>query len=529
MRGRGTLLMLLCSWAFASCGAGADAPSPPEPEEKTESALSSTSPPPAAEETLFPSPEIPPSPPDADGDGIPDTDDNCPAVANPDQTNWDRAQEAEILGDACDDDDDNDGLTDDEERGLGVDWRITNPLDPDTDKDGVHDGLDNCPAEINVAQYDNDGDGFGDDDQHEGSACDCNDSDGTIHPAATDDPDVFGVDRNCDGVDGEELEAIFASPVGDDTQLGTRHAPVRTVALAAALAGAEGKDVYLAAGEYDTTALVWPAQIRIFGGYAPDFSARDVRMMVSELVAGGATTLTIAPPAQAVTLDGVTLRNEGADLGSTVLQVAQAEAVVRYSSLLGSLSSNVTYGAIVAAGGELRLEGSFVDPGGEAGSAASVGLLADGGDVTLINNIIRGGNGDQTEGVVLRASLAILLHNTIDGGSSGPVAHTAVALRFADSAPLLLNNILLTHGPATDQVALWCEEGQPVDSKLHSNLFAALPAGQYNPLLVNCEGDFFYEAADLPAAPFGAGSSASANADFAPCELLSQFVHQLRV
>ncbi len=48
---------------------------------------------------------------DSDGDGINVTDDNCPAVANPLQTKTDRDGE----GNACDADDDNDGISDDDE------------------------------------------------------------------------------------------------------------------------------------------------------------------------------------------------------------------------------------------------------------------------------------------------------------------------------------------------------------------------------------------------------------------------------
>ena len=56
---------------------------------------------------------------DTDGDGIGDAVDNCELVSNADQVNFD----ADLQGDACDLDDDNDGFTDEEELADG-----TNPL-----------------------------------------------------------------------------------------------------------------------------------------------------------------------------------------------------------------------------------------------------------------------------------------------------------------------------------------------------------------------------------------------------------------
>jgi hypothetical protein len=97
---------------------------------------------------------------DSDGDGFgdrpattanPNTNwhrDNCPLVYNPSQANGDGEPWgagvaldgthpiADTIGDACDDDLDNDGLTNDEEAALGTD-----PLHFDTDRDGWPDGV----------------------------------------------------------------------------------------------------------------------------------------------------------------------------------------------------------------------------------------------------------------------------------------------------------------------------------------------------------------------------------------------------
>ena len=56
---------------------------------------------------------------DTDNDGTPDASDNCPQISNPGQENADGDAE----GNACDDDDDNDGVSDADETVVG-----TNPL-----------------------------------------------------------------------------------------------------------------------------------------------------------------------------------------------------------------------------------------------------------------------------------------------------------------------------------------------------------------------------------------------------------------
>ncbi|MBU1145946.1 thrombospondin type 3 repeat-containing protein [Patescibacteria group bacterium] len=90
---------------------------------------------------------------DSDGDGVIDKNDNCPNMANSDQTDTDN----DGVGNVCDSDDDNDGLTDTKEQEIGTD-----PLDSDTDDDGILDGQDNCPKTANQNQADKDSDGIGD-------------------------------------------------------------------------------------------------------------------------------------------------------------------------------------------------------------------------------------------------------------------------------------------------------------------------------------------------------------------------------
>lgn len=114
---------------------------------------------------------------DTDGDGIPDAQDNCPTVVNPDQQDTDKDgvgdacdncltvanadqkdTDKDGLGDACDPDIDNDGILN------AVDNcpTVVNPGQKDTDKDGVGDACDTCPTIANADQTDTDKDGVGD-------------------------------------------------------------------------------------------------------------------------------------------------------------------------------------------------------------------------------------------------------------------------------------------------------------------------------------------------------------------------------
>lgn len=144
---------------------------------------------------------------DRDGDGVPNADD-----AFPDDPDEHADFDGDGLGDASDLDDDADGLLDAEELALGVDGVLTNPLDLDSDDDGVNDLPDTCRAIANPDQADADGDGRGD-------LCDA-DRDGDAIPDALDncpatanptqiDQDADRLGDVCDGdVDGDGAQNL---------------------------------------------------------------------------------------------------------------------------------------------------------------------------------------------------------------------------------------------------------------------------------------------------------------------------------
>jgi len=93
---------------------------------------------------------------DNDNDGVPDEADNCPTVPNEDQVNSDAANDG---GDACDYDDDNDWVPDDNPDNCRT---VPNIDQTDTDSDGIGDACDNCKSVANPLQEDANNDGCGD-------------------------------------------------------------------------------------------------------------------------------------------------------------------------------------------------------------------------------------------------------------------------------------------------------------------------------------------------------------------------------
>jgi hypothetical protein len=127
--------------------------------------------------------------------------DNCPLVSNADQLNTD----GDSLGDACDPDDDNDGVDDSTDNcpilananqadndGDGV----GDACDADDDNDGVADAGDNCQFVANADQVNTDGDS-------QGNACDDDDDDDTIADSADNCSLVVNTDQA--NFDGDEL------------------------------------------------------------------------------------------------------------------------------------------------------------------------------------------------------------------------------------------------------------------------------------------------------------------------------------
>jgi hypothetical protein len=107
-----------------------------------------------------------------------------------------------------------------------------------------------------------------------GGAADCAPLDPSVHPGATDRPDLAFTDTNCDGIDGDAANAIFVSNVdGNDAGTGTRSNPLKTI-QAGINAAAPDKDVYVAGGTYAETVNL-ADDVGVYGAYELGFTNRS--------------------------------------------------------------------------------------------------------------------------------------------------------------------------------------------------------------------------------------------------------------
>jgi hypothetical protein len=197
--------------------------------------------------------------PDSDGDGISDDADNCVAVANTDQADLD----GDGQGDACDTDDDGDGMADgsdafplDRTEWVDTDGDGTgNNADSDDDGDGYSDQDENDngtdPLDAGSTPPDNDGDKISDrndpDDDNDGTpdAADAFPKD----PSESADSDGDGIGDNADAFDTSDTRGTLQ--IGTcSTGVGNRHLGNGTWwsdLIAAAKASAKNHGAFLSA------------------------------------------------------------------------------------------------------------------------------------------------------------------------------------------------------------------------------------------------------------------------------------------
>jgi hypothetical protein len=198
---------------------------------------------------------------DSDGDGVPDSSDNCPGTVNADQANFD----GDANGDVCDIDDDNDGLVDTSEPGSATCPPLGGQFDPDCDNDlrsdGPNDpdgggpilaGPDNCITVANSDQLNTDGDAFG-------NACDTDDDNDGVLDGADNCP--VNANASQSNMDGDSLGDACDDEDDGDGYLDSAEAHVVTFPLDSCGNHTSSNPIYSQA---------WPADLYSPTGAVPD-------------------------------------------------------------------------------------------------------------------------------------------------------------------------------------------------------------------------------------------------------------------
>ncbi|HPM76180.1 MAG TPA: hypothetical protein PK961_03745 [bacterium] len=305
------------------------------------------------------------------------------------------------------------------------------------DRDDDDDAADDDDGDDDDADDDGDDDTTGDDD-------DIGDDD------ADDDapPDDFWAPEPSDDV------GVFVSTTGSDDNPGTMAAPKRTVAAAIALAEAEDKDVFVAAGAYAQTLTV--ASASLFGGYQPGTWTRDIDTYVTTLAPAGSPAVTVA----AATSDRIVVEGFTIDAGVVVnhsrgvfVDIADAVVLSRNNiytaDVFGFASSASTIAVDTAICNNLLVEKCHIVTGkADADFIAlawneGIAMTWDTGALTVRDSVIVLGEGesfDLTAAVDARGTSLTLVNNVI--AATDKDWGTGVEVWFETRSILLVGNLI---------------------------------------------------------------------------------------
>ena len=247
-------------------------------------------------------------------------------------------------------------------------------------------------------------------------------------------PDDMGLDTNCDGIDGDVTLAVFASPTGDDANLGTMESPVKTITKALALAQQQQKHgVYLNMGMYNESVTLVDG-IGVYGGY--DAANKWVRTKTNTTtINGGPTAVTASNLKLETHLDWVTIRSAAGAAGTAANRAGGSSYGVYVVNSTGALhlrSDTIiagnggngaagTNGAIVTTGPANNPAGNGGNGGGGASGSSNGGTAGVAGPSLCSRTGGTGGAGSRGNNGGGGSDGAANAGSGGAGGSSSPV------------------------------------------------------------------------------------------------------------
>ncbi|MEM9067851.1 MAG: hypothetical protein AAGE52_05070 [Myxococcota bacterium] len=264
-----------------------------------------------------------------------------------------------------------------------------------------------CPDTERLFFRDVDGDGHGDPNVFV-STClpptgfvalgdDCEPSDPDVSPSQADEPDEFGVDSNCDGIDGTIADAVFVSALfGNDANTGLEpDRALPSIADAITIAQGVGRSyVLIAEGQYDLDEpLQLASGVNLVGGYRDDatFATRRVTAEDTSIVGTSTTAMVAAGISEPTTVADLTVlgpdrsgtTGEGPSIALVVLDTPQSAQLAflrtRLEGRAGSDGSPGSTGGVAepghagGAGNEPPQRACGLNAAGENGQNAALG------------------------------------------------------------------------------------------------------------------------------------------------------------
>jgi hypothetical protein len=152
-------------------------------------------------------------------------------------------------------------------------------------------------------------------------------------------PPMVGGDLFCTGVPSDTTTFVFVTATGSDTNPGTLVRPMRTIDAAIARGLAEHKDVLVSRGIYAGPVHV-TAGVSVFGGYAPDFTERDLELypvLIERPDQPGLPALVCDHVTGASRWEGITIQGSDATVegsGSTAVLLDHCGAGVAFADVV---------------------------------------------------------------------------------------------------------------------------------------------------------------------------------------------------
>lgn len=289
------------------------------------------------------------------------------------------------------------------------------------------------------------------------------------------------------------MPGLFVKTTGNNANLGTPDAPFATITHALSVAAA-GTKIYVAAGTYNESITI-DNNKTVLGGYNNanwldvNVKDRDNPTYRTEIVAAAALNYTVLIDNcnNTTRLQGFVIQGGNTGPGRYGVQINTNTPIVQYNTIHGSgpalgfnthgISINsanplIQFNVIIGGNGSNSNHGIYIDgatsnpiiqnnaifasaSGASPPSSYGIRILNASAPLKIFNNLIFGGNGNNSYGIYMQNGAAIIYNNTISTGSRLGAANTYGYYGDPSGSTELKNNVIFTDGTAASNYAVY--------------------------------------------------------------------------